>query len=151
MTNVSDILKNPIRKMGKEIFNNLLNKHLLSGAQHARWWVPTEQETRREIELQKSITVLGGNSLKGHTGKSRQDASRERHSLRYMPFLGSSLVAQTIKNPPAVRDTCAQSLSWEDPLRRAWQPTQAFLPGESPWMEKPGKLQPIRLQRVGHN
>ena len=24
-----------------------------------------------------------------------------------------------------------QSLSWEDPWRRAWQPTPVFLPGES--------------------
>ena len=24
-----------------------------------------------------------------------------------------------------------QSLGWEDPLRRAWQPTPVFLPGES--------------------
>ena len=24
------------------------------------------------------------------------------------------------------------------PWRRAWQPTQVFLPGESPWTEEPG-------------
>ena len=27
------------------------------------------------------------------------------------------------------------------PWRRAWQPTPVFLPGESPWTEKPGRLQ----------
>ena len=26
------------------------------------------------------------------------------------------------------------------PLRRAWQPTAVFLPGESPWKEEPGGL-----------
>ena len=26
------------------------------------------------------------------------------------------------------------------PWKRAWQPTPAFLPGEIPWMEEPGKL-----------
>ena len=36
------------------------------------------------------------------------------------------------------------------PWRRAWQPTQVFLPGESPWTE-PGGLQSIGLQRVGHD
>ena len=37
-----------------------------------------------------------------------------------------------IKNPPAVQDmqdTQVQSLGWEDPLKRAWQPTPVFLPG----------------------
>ena len=34
-------------------------------------------------------------------------------------------------------------------LEEPWQPTPAFLPGESPWTEKPGRLQPMGLQRVG--
>ena len=36
------------------------------------------------------------------------------------------------------------------PWRRKWQPTLVFLPGESPWTEKPGSLQSIGLWRVGH-
>ena len=35
--------------------------------------------------------------------------------------------------------------------RRAWQPTPAFLPGESPWTVEPVGLQSIELQRVGHD
>ena len=45
--------------------------------------------------------------------------------------LGASLVAQLVKNPPAMRETWVQSLSWEDPCRRKWQPTPVFLPGKS--------------------
>ena len=37
------------------------------------------------------------------------------------------------------------------PWRRAWQPVPVFLPGESPWTEKPGGLQSMVLQRVRHN
>ena len=37
------------------------------------------------------------------------------------------------------------------PWRRAGQPTQVFLPGESPWTEEPGALQPMGSQRVGDN
>jgi len=37
------------------------------------------------------------------------------------------------------------------PQRRAWQPTPVFLPGESPWTEEPGRLQSMRLLRVGHD
>ena len=32
------------------------------------------------------------------------------------------------------------------PWRRAWQPTPAFLPGESPWTEEPGRIQSIGSQ-----
>ena len=35
--------------------------------------------------------------------------------------------------------------------RRKWQPTPVFLPGESPWTEKPGGLQSMGLQRIGHD
>ena len=37
------------------------------------------------------------------------------------------------------------------PWRRAWQPTLAFLPGESPWTEEPGRLQFMWSQRVRHD
>ena len=37
------------------------------------------------------------------------------------------------------------------PWRRAWLPTPVLLPGESPWTEKPGRLQSIGSQRVGHD
>ena len=40
--------------------------------------------------------------------------------LHFYPlvFLGSSLVAQLVKNPPAVRETWVRSLGWEDPLEK---------------------------------
>ena len=48
-----------------------------------------------------------------------------------------SLVAQTVKNPPAVRETQVQSLGQEDPLEKGWLPTPVFWPGEySPWGHK---------------
>ena len=36
-----------------------------------------------------------------------------------------------VKNLPAMWETWVQSLGWEDPMGRAWQPTPVFLPGES--------------------
>ena len=44
----------------------------------------------------------------------------------------ASLVAQLVKNLPATQETWIQSLGWEDPLEKEWQPTPGFLPGESP-------------------
>ena len=43
----------------------------------------------------------------------------------------ASLVAQVVKNVPAMQETWVPSLGQEDPWRRAWQPTPVFLPGES--------------------
>ena len=50
----------------------------------------------------------------------------------------TSLVAQMVKNPPAVWKSWVQSPGWEDPWRRTWQPTPVFLPGEFLWTEEPG-------------
>ena len=65
----------------------------------------------------------------------------------------ASLVAQTGKNWPAMWETRVRSLGWEDPLEEgmAWQPSPVFLPGESPWTEEPGGLQPMGSQRVRHD
>ena len=41
------------------------------------------------------------------------------------------LVAQMVKNLPAVWETWVRSLVGKIPWRRAWQPTPVFLPGES--------------------
>ena len=43
-----------------------------------------------------------------------------------LPHYRSSLVAQTVKNPPAVQGTWIRSLGQEDP----WQPTPVFFLGE---------------------
>ena len=36
-----------------------------------------------------------------------------------LQYSWASLVAQTVKTPPARRETFAQSLGWEDPLEEA--------------------------------
>ena len=44
---------------------------------------------------------------------------------------GASLIAQSVKNLPAMQETWFDSWVWKIPWRRKWQPTPAFLPGES--------------------
>ena len=58
-----------------------------------------------------------------------------------------------VKTLPAMWDSWVQSLVWEKPLEegRAWPPIPVILAGESPWIEEPGGLQSIGLQRVGHD
>ena len=43
-----------------------------------------------------------------------------------------------------------QSLSQEDPWRRAWQPTSMFLPGETHGQRSLARLQSMGSQRVKH-
>ena len=67
-----------------------------------------------------------------------------------LPFIASQ-VALVVKNPLANVGGMRRGFDpWvgKIPWRREWQPTPVFLPGESPWMEEPGGLQSIGLQRV---
>ena len=67
----------------------------------------------------------------------------------------TSQVALVVKNPPAkagdMKDVGPIPGSGRFPWRRKWQPTPAFLAGESPWTEEPGGLQSIGLPTVGHD
>ena len=42
----------------------------------------------------------------------------------------ASLVAQLVKNLPAMQEIQVQSLGQEDPLEKEWQPTPVFLSGK---------------------
>ena len=60
--------------------------------------------------------------------------SRANQALLLSGFiddLWASLVAQMVKNLPAVWETWVQSLGWEDPLEEGMQPIPVFLPGHS--------------------
>ena len=60
-------------------------------------------------------------------------------------------VAQMIKNLPAIQETWVQSLGWEDPLEKEMATHSSILAWRIPWTEEPGGLQPMGLQRVGHD
>ena len=64
---------------------------------------------------------------------------------------GASLVAQMVKNPPAVRETWVQSLDWEDPLEEGMETPSSTLAWRIPWTEEHGGLQSMVLQRIGHD
>ena len=64
---------------------------------------------------------------------------------------GASLVAQMVKNPPAMHKTRFYCWAGKIPWRSEWLPTLVFLPRKIPWAEKPGRLQSMGLQRAGHD
>ena len=61
------------------------------------------------------------------------------------------MVAQLVKNLPAMWETWVRSLSWEDPLEKEMATPSRILAWKIPWVEEPGVLQSMGLQRVGHN
>ena len=52
------------------------------------------------------------------------------HALQY-PW--ASLVAQLVKNPPAMRETWVQSLGWEDSLEKGNATHSSILAWGTPW------------------
>ena len=63
-----------------------------------------------------------------------------------LKYAWATLVAQMVKNPPAVQETWVRSLRGGH-----GNPLQYSLPGESPWTEEPGGLQFTGSQRVRKN
>ena len=63
----------------------------------------------------------------------------------------ASLVAQLVKNLPAVRETGVQSLGWEDPLEKGMATHSSAPVWRIPWTEEPSGFQYFRSQRVSHN
>ena len=64
---------------------------------------------------------------------------------------GEHVVAQLVKNPPAMQDTQAGSLAGENPLEKGRATHSTLLAWRIPWTEEPGGLQFTGLQKVRHN
>ena len=62
----------------------------------------------------------------------------------------ASLVAQTVKNPPAMQGTWVRSLDWEEPLEKGMATHSSILAQRIPWTEQPGGLQFMGSKRVVH-
>ena len=63
----------------------------------------------------------------------------------------ASLVAQRLKCRLATQETWVQSPSREDPPEKEMATHSSILAWTIPWMEEPGRLQSMWLQRVGHD
>ena len=61
------------------------------------------------------------------------------------------MVAQVVKNPPAMQETRVPSLGWEDPLKKEMATHSSILAWRIPWTEEPSGLQSMGLQRVRHD
>ena len=75
--------------------------------------------------------ITQNNFLIKITCKKKYFGKHQKFTLGGLPCgLGTSLVAQMVKNVPSMQETQVQSLIQKIPWRREWQPTSVFLPGE---------------------
>ena len=66
-------------------------------------------------------------------------------------YTKTSLVAQMVTRLPTMQETQVWSPGWEDPLEKEMATHSSTLAWKIPWMEEPGRLQSMGLQRVGHD
>ena len=63
----------------------------------------------------------------------------------------ASLIAQLVKNLPAMQETRVRFLGREDPLEKEMAIHSSTLAWKAPWTEEPDRLQAMGLQRAGHD
>ena len=56
-----------------------------------------------------------------------------------------------VKNLPAMQETLVQALAQEDLLEKGMATHSSILAWRIPWIEEPGRLQSMGLQRMRHN
>ena len=92
-----------------------------------------------------------GSAVDGESTRIRSDCGRLRFSLEKASFISgqclrASLVAQTVKCPPAIRETWVRFLGPEDSLEKEIAIHSSTLAWKIPWMEECDRLQSMGLQ-----
>ena len=77
------------------------------------------------------------------SGLGRSAGERIGYPLQYS---WATLVAQLVKNPPAMWETWVQSLDWEDPLEKGKATHSSILAWRIPWI-----IWSMGSQRVRHD
>ena len=75
--------------------------------------------------------------------------NRTRHIFLSQFFF--YVTSQMVKNLPAVQESQVQSLGWENPLEKGMAIHFSIFAWRIPWTEKPGGLQSMGSQTVGHD
>ena len=100
-----------------------------------------EKKREKRVILVESLNYREGYSC---TIGSTVDVVDEGKIFYYC--LWDSLVAQLVKNPPALWETWVRSLSWEDPLEKGMATHSSILAWRIPWT-----IWSMGSQKVVHN
>ena len=97
---------------------------------------------QRGFTLLCMYTALSKGDSSSIPGSGRSPGEVIGYLLQYS---WASLVAETVKNLPAMWETWFNPWVGKIPWRRAWPPTLVLLPGESQWTEEPGGSQELDM------
>ena len=76
----------------------------------------------------------------------RKNSVRDKVSSE--KWIYASLIAQLVKNLPAVQEAWVLFLDWKDPLEKEVATHSSMLPWRIPWTEAPGRLQSMWSQEL---
>ena len=94
----------------------------------------------------------GQRSLAGYSPWGRKELDMTEVTLQQQQqYIRASLVAQMVKNLPAMQEIQDQSQGQEDPLEKGMATHSSVLAWRFPWTEEPGRLQSMGLRRVRHD
>ena len=114
-------------------------------------WVPSENDQLVSEDMVPLISSTAQPPAVDGQSLQENNAQLQTASSSLLLFQGDSLAAQIEKNLPAVQETWAQSLDWEDLLEKGMAIHFSILAWRIPWTEEPGGLPSMGLQRVGHD
>ena len=112
------------------------------------WWWPLNGQS---AVLWKRGYLCESALRKCFKGRSLYDKHCVVKYIHIYTYMQTSLAAQTVKHLPTMQETWVQSLSREDPLDKEMATHSSTVAWKIPWMEDPGRLQSMGLQRVGHD
>ena len=107
--------------------------------------VPKTDRSQKISTFQSQVTCWRHQQLRGVCFHTSQEKNAWFTNKR------ASLGAQLVKNPPAMQETWVWSLGWEYPLEEGMPTHSSILAWKIPWTEKPGGLQSVGSQGVGHD
>ena len=102
---------------------------------------------REKSVVQQLWNVSGSAERRGKTEISKDNTNNCQH----LSGVWASLIAQSVKNLPAMQETRVPFLDREDPLEKEMAIHSNILAWKIPWTEEHGRLQSMGSQRVRHN
>ena len=103
-----------------------------------------------QLTLPASASLAGPLRTRGSPrGSDGEEPPARRETLDLIPGEGigyplqdswASLVAQVVKNPPAVQETWVGSMGGEEPLEKGVAAHSRILAWRIPWTQEPGRL-----------
>ena len=83
--------------------------------------------------------------------QKRENIININNTIPSTSIVWASLVAQIVKNLPAMQETWVQSLGEEDPLEKEMATHCRILAWRIPWTQEPGGPHSVGSQGVGHD